>query len=74
MIRSLKYALNSSSSKEYCIYVLQGHNRKLREMMIPKKHRRVYKKIKFGEKRRARELKKLQSKRAKLDVGDSSAQ
>jgi len=44
----------------------KGHDRKLREMMIPKKHRRVYKKIRFGEKRLAREAKKLEEKRKKL--------
>jgi len=35
-------------------------------MMIPKKHRRVYAKIRFGEKRQAREAKKLEEKRKKL--------
>uniref|UniRef100_A0A914DNS5 Pescadillo homolog n=1 Tax=Acrobeloides nanus TaxID=290746 RepID=A0A914DNS5_9BILA len=40
-----------------------GQELKLREMMIPKKHRRVYKKIKYGQKRQASEKKKLESKR-----------
>jgi len=44
----------------------KGQNLKLREMMIPKKHRRVYKKIKFGEKRKAKEQRKLLEKRIKL--------
>ncbi|KAL3099750.1 hypothetical protein niasHS_000234 [Heterodera schachtii] len=44
----------------------EGHNLKLREMMVPKKHRRVYGKIKYGLKRKAREANKLAEKRAKL--------
>lgn len=35
-------------------------------MMIPKKHRRVYKKIKFGQKRKTKEMNALKNKRAKL--------
>lgn len=36
-------------------------------MVMQKKYRRVYNKIKFGEKRKNREMKKLQEKRLKLD-------
>jgi pescadillo protein len=45
----------------------KGHDLKMREMMIPKKHRRVYKKIKYGQKRSLREANKLQEKRARVD-------
>lgn len=45
----------------------KGHNLKMREMMIAKKHRRVYHKIKRGIKRQAREVKALKEKRAKLN-------
>ncbi|CAG9530600.1 unnamed protein product [Cercopithifilaria johnstoni] len=44
----------------------EGHELKLREMLIPKKRRRVYSKIKRGIKRRIREEKKLNEKRLKL--------
>lgn len=44
----------------------QGHELKLREMLIPKKRRRVYAKIKRGIKRRVGEEKKLNEKRRKL--------
>uniref|UniRef100_A0A914GZ88 Pescadillo homolog n=1 Tax=Globodera rostochiensis TaxID=31243 RepID=A0A914GZ88_GLORO len=44
----------------------EGHNLKLREMMVAKKHRRVYGKIKYGLKRKAQEANKLAEKRAKL--------
>lgn len=36
-------------------------------MAMKKKYRRVYNKIKFGDKRRIRENKKLQQKRQKLE-------
>lgn len=55
---SLKF---STTLKKYKSF--QGQELKLREMMIPKKHRRVYKKIKYGQKRQASEKKKLESKR-----------
>ncbi|KAL4002586.1 Pescadillo N-terminus family protein [Acanthocheilonema viteae] len=44
----------------------EGHKLKLREMLIPKKRRRVYSKIKRGIKRRIHEEKKLNEKRLKL--------
>uniref|UniRef100_A0A915N1U2 Pescadillo homolog n=1 Tax=Meloidogyne javanica TaxID=6303 RepID=A0A915N1U2_MELJA len=44
----------------------EGHNLKLREMMIPKKHKRIYEKLKRGTKRRARAEVVLEEKRAKL--------
>uniref|UniRef100_A0A915LED7 Pescadillo homolog n=1 Tax=Meloidogyne javanica TaxID=6303 RepID=A0A915LED7_MELJA len=44
----------------------EGHNLKLREMMIPKKHKRIYEKLKRGTKRRARAEVVLEDKRAKL--------
>uniref|UniRef100_A0A914LYP5 Pescadillo homolog n=3 Tax=Meloidogyne TaxID=189290 RepID=A0A914LYP5_MELIC len=44
----------------------EGHNLKLREMMIPKKHKRIYEKLKRGTKRRARAEIVLEEKRAKL--------
>jgi hypothetical protein len=40
---------------------------KLREMMLPKKHKRVYNKIKFGIKRKRKELNVLENKRRKID-------
>lgn len=40
--------------------------------MIPKKHRRVYAKIKYGIKRRTKEANKLAEKRAKLTVKGGS--
>lgn len=46
----------------------KGHDLKMREMMIPKKHRRVYYKIKRGIKRQAREVKSLKEKKAKLSA------
>jgi hypothetical protein len=44
----------------------KGHDLKLKEMMIPKKHRRVYQKIKFGIKRKSKEVNKLKQKRQKM--------
>jgi pescadillo protein len=44
----------------------EGHNLKLKEMLIAKKYRRAYKKIKFGMKREKRETRKLEEKRQKL--------
>ncbi|KHN72215.1 Pescadillo -like protein [Toxocara canis] len=44
----------------------EGQNLKLREMMIAKRYRRVYHKIKRGKKRRAREVNALKEKKAKL--------
>ncbi|VDN04935.1 unnamed protein product [Thelazia callipaeda] len=44
----------------------QGHELKLREMLLPKKRKRVYSKIKRGIKRRVREENKLNEKRLKL--------
>uniref|UniRef100_A0A0R3S3U6 Pescadillo homolog n=1 Tax=Elaeophora elaphi TaxID=1147741 RepID=A0A0R3S3U6_9BILA len=44
----------------------EGHELKLREMLIPKKRRRVYSKIKRGIKRRIHEEKKLNEKKLKL--------
>ncbi|VDP14173.1 unnamed protein product [Onchocerca flexuosa] len=44
----------------------KGHELKLREMLIPKKRKRVYSKIKRGIKRRIHEEKKLNEKRLKI--------
>ncbi|KAM3723699.1 Pescadillo [Dirofilaria immitis] len=44
----------------------KGHEIKLREMLIPKKRKRVYSKIKRGIKRRIHEQKKLNEKRLKI--------
>uniref|UniRef100_A0A915B5U3 Pescadillo homolog n=1 Tax=Parascaris univalens TaxID=6257 RepID=A0A915B5U3_PARUN len=44
----------------------EGHDLKMREMMIAKRYRRVYHKIKRGKKRQAREVTALKLKRAKL--------
>ena len=38
---------------------VQGQEMKMREMMITKKHRRVYHKIKQGQKRHSREVRLL---------------
>ncbi|MFH4980761.1 hypothetical protein AB6A40_007470 [Gnathostoma spinigerum] len=46
----------------------KGHDLKLREMMIAKKHKRVYQKIKYGIKRKARENRQLAQKRAAIDA------
>jgi len=45
---------------------IEGQSLKLREMMLPKKHKRVYEKIKFGIKRKRREALLLEEKRRKL--------
>lgn len=37
----------------------EAEERKLQEMLIAKKHRRAYQKIKFGQKRKAREVCRL---------------
>jgi len=44
-----------------------AHELKLKEMMISKKHSGVYKKIKFGIKRQAREKDLLLKKRCKIE-------
>ena len=44
----------------------EGAQLKLREMLIPKKHKRAYEKIKFGQKRQKREARKMHDKREKL--------
>uniref|UniRef100_A0A0N4ZD00 Pescadillo homolog n=1 Tax=Parastrongyloides trichosuri TaxID=131310 RepID=A0A0N4ZD00_PARTI len=41
--------------------------KKMQEMMIPKKHKRVYEKMTFGIKRKEKEVKKLIFKRKKLE-------
>uniref|UniRef100_A0AC35U3X4 Pescadillo homolog n=1 Tax=Rhabditophanes sp. KR3021 TaxID=114890 RepID=A0AC35U3X4_9BILA len=41
--------------------------KKMQELMIPKKHKMVYKKMTFGIKRKEKEVKKLVSKKQKLD-------
>ena len=46
----------------------EGHNLKLREMMIPKRHKRVYEKIKRGAKSKEKAVNNLNRKRAKLDT------
>jgi hypothetical protein len=49
----------------------EAHQLKLKEMSIPKRHRRPYEKIKFGKKRQAKEVRKMNEKRKKLsDNGD----
>uniref|UniRef100_A0A0N5AF18 Pescadillo homolog n=1 Tax=Syphacia muris TaxID=451379 RepID=A0A0N5AF18_9BILA len=50
----------------------KGHELKLREMMIAKRHRRVYHKIKRGIKRQAREVRELKQKRAKLEESNTN--
>jgi len=45
----------------------QKEELKLQEMMVPKKFRMAYKKMKFGEKRKAKETKKLKEKRKKAE-------
>uniref|UniRef100_A0A0K0FUE2 Pescadillo homolog n=1 Tax=Strongyloides venezuelensis TaxID=75913 RepID=A0A0K0FUE2_STRVS len=44
--------------------------KKMQEMMIPKKHKRVYKKMTFGIKRKEKEVKKLVAKKKKLEETD----
>jgi len=41
---------------------------KLKEMMIKKKHKRVYEKIKKGMKKKAKNANELKQKRAKLEM------
>lgn len=48
----------------------EGHNLKLREMMIPKRHKRVYDKIKFGIKKKEKAVKKLSNRRKQLETTD----
>lgn len=45
-----------------------GHNLKLREMMLPKKNRRVYHKIKHGIQKKKREVNSLTNKRKMLSA------
>ncbi|KFD68280.1 hypothetical protein M514_03088 [Trichuris suis] len=47
----------------------KAEQRKLQEIMIPKKYRRVYKKIKYGQKRKAIETRTLLRKRQALEQG-----
>ncbi|CDW57244.1 pescadillo protein [Trichuris trichiura] len=49
--------------------VEKAEQRKLQEIMIPKKYRRVYKKIKYGQKRKAIENRTLLRKRQALEQG-----
>ncbi|KAI6194624.1 Pescadillo-like protein [Aphelenchoides besseyi] len=48
-----------------------GQQLKLKEMLIAKRHRRAYEKIKFGEKRKKKELRKLVEKRDALANNDA---
>ncbi|KAI6183837.1 Pescadillo-like protein [Aphelenchoides bicaudatus] len=48
----------------------EAHQLKLKEMLIPKRHRRPYKKIKFGEKRQQKEVRKMIEKRKKISQND----
>jgi len=41
--------------------------KRLREMTIPKKHKRLYDKIKYTQKKKRQEVEKLKSKRAAYD-------
>jgi len=53
-----------------------AEERKLRELMIPKKLRGAYKKMRFGQKRKAREARQLEEKRAtakKSKAGSTAA-
>lgn len=45
----------------------EAHQLKLKEMLIPKRHRRPYEKIKFGKKRQEKEVRKMIEKRKKLN-------
>lgn len=49
----------------------EAHQLKLKEMSIPKRHRRPYEKIKFGKKRQAKEVRKMTDKRKKLSGANS---
>lgn len=59
---------HSGATLFICISIkhFKGHNLKMREMMIAKRYRRVYHKIKRGKKRQAREVNALRRKKAKL--------
>lgn len=46
----------------------EAEDKKLQVMMIPKKHKQVYKKMQFGIKRKAKEAKLLDDKRRKIDT------
>jgi predicted ATP-dependent serine protease len=43
----------------------EAHQLKLKEMLIPKRHRRPYQKMKFGQKRKQKEVRKMIEKRKK---------
>ena len=45
-----------------------AEDKRLGEMMIPKKHRRLYKKIMHSKKKTGQEVRKLQEKRDKIDA------
>jgi len=45
----------------------EGQNLKLREMLIRKKQKRAYEKIKFGQKRKVKEVRKMVSKRGRAE-------
>jgi hypothetical protein len=47
--------------------LLQGERLKMREMMIPKKRRRVYAKIKRGTKKRETQMKTRAAKKARIE-------
>uniref|UniRef100_A0A7E4W8S1 Pescadillo homolog n=1 Tax=Panagrellus redivivus TaxID=6233 RepID=A0A7E4W8S1_PANRE len=51
-----------------------GQTKKLRELMIPKKHKTVYKKMQFGIKRQAKEANTLQAKRKRIDAAKAAAE
>lgn len=44
----------------------EAHQLKLKEMLIPKRYSRAYKKIKYGENRKKKEIRKMVEKRNKL--------
>ena len=64
------YKLPPNLNIIYIYFKLQGHNLKLREMMIPKRHKRVYDKIKFGIKKKEKAVKKLSNRRKQLETTD----
>lgn len=48
----------------------EAHQLKLKEMLITKRHRRPYEKIKFGQKRQQKEVRKMIEKRKKISQKD----
>ena len=51
----------------------ENEERKLQEMMIPKKRKRLYDKIVKGKKKRSAGAKRLEEKRSKIDAEAATA-